>query len=71
MSAATAGGSGWPLDGVRAVEMGHVAAGPFAGMLLADLGADVVKVEPPSGDMMRNWPPLATDASGEAFSHTV
>ncbi|MBS0548845.1 MAG: CoA transferase [Proteobacteria bacterium] len=49
--------------------MGHVAAGPFAGMLLADLGADVVKVEPPTGDMMRNWPPLATDETGESFSH--
>jgi crotonobetainyl-CoA:carnitine CoA-transferase CaiB-like acyl-CoA transferase len=58
-----------PLAGVRAVEMGHVAAGPFAGMLLADLGADVVKVEPPGGDMMRNWPPLATDETGESFSH--
>jgi crotonobetainyl-CoA:carnitine CoA-transferase CaiB-like acyl-CoA transferase len=58
-----------PLAGVRAVEMGHVAAGPFAGMLLADLGADVVKVEPPGGDMMRNWPPLATDEAGESFSH--
>jgi crotonobetainyl-CoA:carnitine CoA-transferase CaiB-like acyl-CoA transferase len=49
--------------------MGHVAAGPFAGMLLADLGADVVKVEPPDGDMMRNWPPLASDEDGESFSH--
>jgi crotonobetainyl-CoA:carnitine CoA-transferase CaiB-like acyl-CoA transferase len=49
--------------------MGHVAAGPFAGMLLADLGADVVKVEPPDGDMMRHWPPLASDEDGESFSH--
>ena len=69
MSAKEGRSAGRPLDGVRAIEMGHVAAGPFAGMLLADLGADVVKVEPPSGDMMRNWPPLATDASGDAFSH--
>jgi succinate--hydroxymethylglutarate CoA-transferase len=58
-----------PLAGVRAVEMGHVAAGPFAGMLLADLGADVVKIEPPTGDMMRNWPPIVTDETGESFSH--
>jgi succinate---hydroxymethylglutarate CoA-transferase len=69
VSAAEAGEGARPLDGVRAVELGHVAAGPFAGMLLADLGADVVKVEPPSGDMMRNWPPHATDESGDTFSH--
>jgi crotonobetainyl-CoA:carnitine CoA-transferase CaiB-like acyl-CoA transferase len=60
-----------PLEGVRVVELAHVAAGPFAGMLLADLGADVVKVEPPSGDQMRGWPPFAEDPSrpGERFSH--
>jgi crotonobetainyl-CoA:carnitine CoA-transferase CaiB-like acyl-CoA transferase len=37
-------------------------------MLLADLGADVVKVEPPGGDQMRSWPPFATDGD-ETFSH--
>ena len=60
-----------PLEGVRVVELAHVAAGPFAGLLLADLGADVVKVEPPSGDQMRGWPPFATDPArpGERFSH--
>ena len=58
-----------PLSGVRVVELAHVAAGPFAGMLLADLGADVVKVEPPTGDQMRSWPPFATDADGASFSH--
>jgi crotonobetainyl-CoA:carnitine CoA-transferase CaiB-like acyl-CoA transferase len=57
-----------PLSGVRVVELAHVAAGPFAGMLLADLGADVVKVEPPTGDQMRSWPPFASDGS-ERFSH--
>jgi len=59
-----------PLEGVRVVELAHVAAGPFAGMLLADLGADVIKVEPPTGDQMRGWPPFATSADGgERFSH--
>jgi crotonobetainyl-CoA:carnitine CoA-transferase CaiB-like acyl-CoA transferase len=58
-----------PLDGVRVVELAHVAAGPFAGMLLADLGADVLKVEPPAGDQMRAWPPFAEDEAGERFSH--
>ena len=61
-------GFGYPLTGVRVVELAHVAAGPFAGMLLADLGADVVKVEPPSGDQMRSWPPIA-EADGSTFSH--
>ncbi len=57
-----------PLDGVRVLEFGHVAAGPFAGMLLADLGADVVKVEPPQGDHMRRWPPFTELADGSEFS---
>ena len=60
-----------PLAGVRAVELGQIAAGPFAGSLLADLGADVVKIErPDGGDGMRGWPPLSTTttttAGGEA-----
>ncbi|KHL15779.1 formyl-CoA transferase [Mumia flava] len=45
-----------PLAGVRVVEAGQLLAGPFAGQLMGDLGADVVKVEPPgSGDPMRQW----------------
>jgi len=43
------------------VEFGHIAAAPFAGLLLADLGADVVKVEPPDGDGLRSWPPHVAD----------
>src|SRR5690625_1256052 len=58
-----------PLEGVRVVEFGHVAAGPFGSMLLADLGADVVKIESPSGDQMRNWSPLEKGVNGEEFSH--
>src|SRR5687767_6185538 len=46
-----------PLQGVRVAEFCQIAAGPFAGMLLADMGADVIKVESPEGDGMRNWPP--------------
>ena len=54
-----------PLAGVRAVELGQIAAGPFAGSLLADLGADVVKIErPDGGDGMRSWPPLSAPATG-------
>lgn len=48
-----------PLHGVKVVEFCHVAAGPFCGMLLADFGAEVVKIESPEGDAMRQWPPLS------------
>ena len=44
---------GLPLDGVRVMDMTNVIAGPFAGRLLADLGADVVKFEPPFGEISR------------------
>ena len=47
-----------PLAGVRVVEFCQVAAGPFCGMLLADFGAEVIKVEPREGDGLRQWPPI-------------
>ena len=53
-----------PLLGVRVAEFCQVASGPFCGMLLADFGADVVKVEPPEGDGMRQWPPLSGGSGG-------
>src|SRR6187399_1827421 len=46
-----------PLVGIRIADCSTVLAGPFATMLLADLGADVVKVEPPEGDVTRTWGP--------------
>lgn len=44
-----------PLDGYRVIELGQLLAGPFTGALLAYFGAEVIKVEPPSGDPLRNW----------------
>jgi formyl-CoA transferase len=45
-----------PLAGLRVIEMGHLIAGPFCGQLLGDMGADIVKIEPPGvGDPMRTW----------------
>lgn len=44
-----------PLDGLKVLDLSRVLAGPFAGRMLCDLGADVVKVEPPAGDLTRLW----------------
>jgi CoA:oxalate CoA-transferase len=43
-----------PLAGLRVLEVGHILAGPFAGMLLADMGADVIKIESAEGDLSRH-----------------
>ncbi|TDH65486.1 hypothetical protein CCR75_003918 [Bremia lactucae] len=44
-----------PLEGIRVVECGQLIAGPFAGTILSYFGADVIKVEPPGGDQVRNY----------------
>ncbi len=46
-----------PLRGKRIIEIGHMLMGPYCGMLLADLGAEVIKVEPPDGDIARSISP--------------
>jgi hypothetical protein len=56
-----------PLSGIRVIEVGNYMAGPFCGMQLADLGAEVIKVEhPDGGDQVRSSAPLI-DGEGSAF----
>ena len=50
-------GSGRPLDGLIVADLSRVLAGPYCSMLLADLGATVIKVESPAGDDTRTWMP--------------
>jgi len=53
-------GTGQPLDGVRVVKMTHMVMGPTCGMILAQLGAEVIKVEPPVGDKTRSLGGMGT-----------
>ena len=54
-----------PLEGIRVLELARILAGPWIGQLMADLGADVVKVEAPEGDDTRGWgPPFVEGAEG-------
>jgi crotonobetainyl-CoA:carnitine CoA-transferase CaiB-like acyl-CoA transferase len=63
-----------PLDGIRVIELARILAGPWAGQTLADLGADVIKVEAPDGDDTRRWGPPFIEAEGErtaAYFHAT
>ena len=64
-----------PLKGIKVVELARILAGPWAGQVLADLGADVVKVESPDGDDTRSWgPPFLTREDGSkdaAYFHAA
>src|SRR5579872_3863914 len=57
-----------PLAGIRILDLSVSVAGPFSSMLLADMGAEVIKIEPPSGDISRKWgPPFVEDNSSAYF----
>ena len=53
-----------PLEGIKVLDMSRVLAGPFAGRILNDLGAEVVKVEPPEGDITRHWGKVRAGLAG-------
>jgi crotonobetainyl-CoA:carnitine CoA-transferase CaiB-like acyl-CoA transferase len=56
-----------PLEGTRVLDLTHALAGPYCTLLLGDLGADVVKVEPPDGDQARRWGPPFLDGESAYF----
>ncbi|HEY4636141.1 MAG TPA: CoA transferase, partial [Rhodospirillales bacterium] len=61
-------GSGGPLTGVKVIELAHIMAGPVCGLMLADMGADVIKVEKvPGGDDTRRFLPPGVKGEAAAF----
>lgn len=60
----TGNSDGYPLAGLKVLDFSRVLAGPFAGRMLSDLGADVVKIEPPDGDITRLWGHVVANIPG-------
>ncbi len=61
--------SSGPLSGMKVIELAHIMAGPVCGMMLADMGADVIKVEKPDGDDSRRFVP--PDIAGESAAYMM
>src|SRR5579862_9440029 len=59
-----------PLAGIRVLDLTRILSGPFASMTLADLGAEVVKVEPPHGDDTRGWGPPFVEGESTYYLST-
>jgi len=57
-----------PLNGIRVLDLSHTLAGPFASMILSDLGAEVIKIESPQGDETRQWAPFVKGVSAYYLS---
>ena len=57
-----------PLAGIRIVEVGHMLAGPYCGLMLADMGAEVIKIEPPEGDIARHVSPHSVGPHNAYFA---
>ena len=53
-----------PLEGLRVLDLTRIYAGPYCSMLFADMGAEVIKIEPPGGEMIRDNPPIVAEGEG-------